>query len=516
MKVVRRKYNQSFSNKFTCEMGDLVPFLCKPVMPGSSKMGSAVVNIDFMAQLNPVFHNVYCHFYYFFVPYRLVWENFDKFRSLKNLFDNSEEHSEPYAVFNNVQPGSLADYLGVRTGVNADIKTEVLRFRAYFLIWNKWFRSQHYQEEIEILFTDGLDESTYLNTLKKINWEKDFFTSTTPSPQLGDPVNIPIGDEAPVIGNGTTLGFTTDNENCGSLWSVGNAYADFGGGAGQPIGTQASAYSDIPYNKYVGITKNKDKSGLIADLSDVSGIPIGEIEKAWAMSAFLRRLNIAGGEYKDFLNGVFGVRPRDSRLQWPEYIGGGKVPVIFTDVVQTSESGSTPQGHRTGQAFLTGSSNMFRKFFEEDGLLMGLMAVRPESAYYQGMAKEWEANKTQYDYPNPYFSDLEDVPVHKSELYVQGSDADKDIIGYQKPYQNYKTYNNEIHGEFRTTLDTYHMARKFSEAPEINGTFVTCNPTDRIWATESGEGTAHLRVRVDNLIVGKEPLFLKGKNIFKR
>lgn len=501
-------------------MGDLVPFLCKSVMPGSSKMGSAIVNIDFMAQLNPVFHNVYCHFYYFFVPYRLVWKNFADFRSLKNLFTNSDGYEEPYAVFNNVQPGSLADYLGVRTGVNKDIKTEVMRFRAYFLIWNKWFRSQHYQEEIEILMTDGLDESVYLNILKKINWEKDYFTSVTPAPQLGDPVNIPIGDEAPVLGDGNAINFVGKSGDVFSDRSLTITSGNYVGADGSPGGKVGDAEGSIvgswSNDTKLGLTTDKDRSGMIADLSEVSGIPIGEIEKAWAMSAYLRRLNIAGGEYKDFLNGVFGVRPRDSRLQWPEYIGGGKVPVIFTDVVQTSESGDTPQGHRTGQAYLTGSSNMFKKFFEEDGILMGLMSVRPESAYYQGMSKEWEAQKNQYDYPNPYFSDLEDVPVHRSELYIQGTDDDKDIIGYQKPYQNHKVYNNEIHGEFRTTLDTYHMARKFSEAPEINDTFVTCNPTDRIFATESGDGTAHLRVRVDNLIVGKEPLFLKGKNIFQR
>lgn len=505
----KSRFNLSHNNKFTCDMGELIPFFCQEVVPGDTFKGQTQMKIDFMPQIKPVMHNVDVFTYYFYVPNRILWNDWTKF--IIGGDAEADALVPPYINFNNIQESTLADYLGVPTGINNNLKISALPFRAYDFIYNEYFRHEDIQDELEFSLEGGEDTSTATNLLN-ICWEKDYFTTATKSQQYGDPVTMALAGQAPVIGDGKTLGLVGKNgQETGLYYHEGSDYHYFQpsvNAVGDPAGTENIGGLPSGTQYSFGVSQNADNSGLIADLSQVESLDISTFRLAMLLQSYYEKLNLSGHRYKEWIKSIFGENILDATLQKPEYLGGGKSPVIFSPVLQTSQSTDTsPQGNQSGYATAFHTSHSFTKHCNEHGWIIGIMALRPQSGYYQGVPKQLQ-KETRLDYLIPDFVGLSEQPIYNQELYAQGTDEDKQVFGYQERYSEYKQIENSVHGAFRTSLDFYHMDRKFSSLPTLSSNFVECSPTTRIWSVEDVEGANndHLMIVAGTQLIADRPV----------
>lgn len=496
MKLKRTKHNLSHENKLTCDMGQLIPALTEFAMPGDKWR----MNIDCVMRvaplLAPLMHNVKLYFHTFSVPYRLLlnekeWESF-----ITGGPDGNDASVLPTITFENgIEPGTLADYLGFATndpatGVSegytlTNYTVSALPFRAYALIYNEWYRNQNVQEEVPISFEMGPDTITNTTLLNR-NWRKDYFTSSLPSQQRSPEIYLPLGDSIPVVGNGMAVGFDNNSGltfndgtvSSGVLRGLGVAY-------GQSSGTQlttASIGTTLEGYTGLGVTTDPEKSGLIADSSQAQGTTLSDFRWANAIQVFAERQMRGGARLVETLMSQFGVRSSDARLQRPEYLGGGASQLVVTPVLQTSSTDTvSPQGNMSGQAFSAQRSRQFTHFFEEHCIVMTLMSIMPDTDYMQGTPRKW-LWKTRFDFPWPVFSHTSEQEVFNEEVCALATERDKDIFGFQERYAELRRLPNRVHGEFKTTLDYWTMARKFdrNNPPELNSEFVTSDPTKRI------------------------------------
>ena len=403
IKLTRPKssvFDLSHEKKLSLNMGDLVPIFMQETLPGDQFKVNIEHLIRFQPLLAPIMHrvNVYTHF--FFVPNRLVWNDWEKFITGGSDGEQSPvfprlkvELTEEYEGYFN--RGTLADYLGypssnLGTG-NFKVDLSLLPFRAYQLIYNEYYRDQNLTTPIDISRASGLfgDIETISNllTLRKRAWEKDYFTSALPWAQRGEQLNIPIAGEAPVIGTGDAYiqlmnGSTEANLTSGNLFTDGSYVQD---------STSASAmFKEV-------------QQGLKADLNNVSASSINELRQAFSIQKWLEKNARGGSRYVEQLLAHFGVHSSDARLQRPEYLGGGKTPVIISEVLQNSSSTETsPQGQMVGHGISVGNTNEFRKRFEEHGFVIGVMSILPRTSYQNGLPRVFQ----KYDKFDYFFPDL--------------------------------------------------------------------------------------------------------------
>lgn len=462
----RSKFNLSNYKLLTCDMGELIPCGMFEVLPGDTIQQSTSVLTRVSPMLAPVMHPVHIRVHHWYVPYRLLWDDWEDFITGGPTGTDASEYP---TITQNFSEGSLADYLGVPPRHPASDTVSALPFRAYQLIWNEFYRDADLETEAVIDTTSGNDTTTSL-TLKQVAWEKDYFTSSRPWEQKGPSITIPIGTSAPVDGIGiysspTILGPGVLRYTDGSDVSTQNLATE---NSGVAIATTGSGSTSRP--------------NIHADLSQASAVTVNILREALALQRFEEARARYGSRYVEYLR-YLGIRSSDARLQRPEYLGGGKQTLQFSEVVQTAE-GDDPVGHLAGHGIGALRSNKYRRFIEEHGVVLSLLSVKPKTMYAQGLSRMWN-RRVKEDFWQKELESIGQQEVLNKEVYAAHT-TPEGTFGFQDRYDEYRRSESSIAGEFRSTLlDFWHFARIFASDPALNSTFVSCIPTDRNFAVPS-------------------------------
>lgn len=491
----RTKHNLSSYKLLTCRMGELVPANLLEVLPGDSirLQSSALIRVSPL--LAPVMHPVQVRLHHWFVPARLVWTGFEDF--ITGGADGEGGAAGAYPTITagggGFTAGTLPDYLGIPPAV-ASLVVGAMPFRAYNLIYNKFYRDQD-------LTTAVTQDST---VLQNVAWEKDYFTTTRPWPQKGPDVTLPLGTTAPVE-------YVHGNAN---PWVAKDAPTGLNYSGGTSAVTAFITSGNVA-NAPATVGLQFDPVGnLQANLSGATATNVNDVRLAFALQRYQEARARYGSEYVDYLR-YLGIKPSDSRLQRPEYLGGGKQTISFSEVLQTGvDSADDGVGTMRGHGIVSLRSRGSTSFFEEHGYVLTLMSVRPRTMYTNSLNRLW-SRRTKEDY---YQRELEKVGqqiVYRREVYAQadaaGAGGDTEF-GWQDRYDDYRYVESNIAGEFRTTLNYWHMGRIFSSAPALNSAFVVSDPTLRVHAEQT---TDTLWCMVSNQVVARRMVGPGGQsNIF--
>jgi len=473
----RAKHNLSHYKLLTCNQGQLVPCGLVEVLPGDTFQHSTSLLIRTAPLDRPVMHPVHATVHHWFVPSRLLWDDWEKF--ITGGPTNTFGDPIPKLDSVTVAEGSLLDYLGVPPGVTYNINA--LPLRAYNLIFNENYRDEQLTTAVTNLTTGGLDTTTN-RTLQFRAWEKDYFTTCTPEPQLGSAVSVPINGTAPVLGiakfNGTYPSTNTTVRESDGTTSVyaSSAYIDASTSANNEFHVEQNASTGYP-------NIHTDASAANANM----GIDINDLRYSSALQLFAENRNRFGSRYTEYLR-YLGVRPSDARLQRPEYLGGGKQTIQFSEVLQTAPSYvpsddeqngvvGTLAGHGIGAM----RSRKYRRFFEEHGYVLSLLSVLPRTMYAESLSRLW-TRTSNMDFYQKELQSVGQQEVYNSE--VDGTHTSPTgRFGWNNRYDEYRRVESTVAGSFRSTDDNWHMGRVFSSDPALNSTFVTANPTNRIYSS---------------------------------
>lgn len=507
----RNLFDLSHEVKLTCNMGNLVPIMCEEVLPGDIFRVSSDIVVRMAPMLAPIMHNINIYTHFFFVPNRIIFDDWESF--ITGGEDGQDATVAPTITTPAVSgfgTSTLADYLGVPTGV-AGLAVSALPFRAYAQIYNDYYRDENLQQEVALSKAAGVDVTTNTNLLKRA-WQRDFFTSALPFQQRGPEVTLPLGSTAPVVGNGMAVGFTDGTNLAGTTVNGYGAHelSVYRGDYGKEVGTTSVGAPSLVNNKVCGVTTDPTKSGLVADLSRAIAPDVNDLRYAFQVQRFLEKSARGGARYIESILANFGVKSSDARLQRAEYLGGGKSPMVISDVLQTSadDNQPTPLATMAGHGFSAQRSHQFKKFFEEHGWVIGIMSIMPRTTYQQGLAKKWTRN-SRYAYYWPVFAHLGEQAIHNREIYAQGTNDDDGVFGYQPRYQEYRKHYSEVHGDFRSSLDFWHLGRVFNSLPALNSDFIECNPSQRIFAVTDAN-TDHLWIDIFHHVKAVRPIPKRG------
>lgn len=473
----RSVFDLSYEKKLTCDMAQLIPVLCDEMVPGDFfQIGNQAV-VRFQPLVAPILHEINMYVHYFFVPYRILWDDWEDFISggIDGQFSDPVPEWEP----TDTTVGSLWDYLGFPTGVDPD-GAYPLDFprRAYNLVYNEYYRDETLQTEVV------LTNETILNR----SWEKDYFTSSLPWQQRGTAPALPISGTTNAVWPSSA--FTAAGPSASFGFHNTNVDADgYVGGSAQAVANAVAFF----------------RSNSI-DLSTATTFDIADLRLAFQIQKWMERNARAGARYTEFLRSHFGVSPRDERLQRPEYIGGSKAPCIISEVLQTSSTDATSaQGNLAGHGITVSDAYCGKYHAKEFGLIIGIMSVMPRSAYSQGIDRQW-LRKTKYDFYFPEFANLSEQAITNAEICATGvSSHNVDIFGYQGRYDEMRTKNSMIVGQMRSTFDYWHLGRQFDvgSPPVLNVDFIECVPRKDIFAVPSEPG---LIINFGNVIKAFRPL----------
>lgn len=476
--VGRSQFDLSHGHKTTIDADYIYPITWMEVLPGDT----FTVNGQFFARMttpiHPLMDNLHMDTFYFYVPYRILWTNWEKFLGAQDDPGDSIDFTIPRVGVPGGGAGyvedTIYDYMGLPPGVDIDpllVRLSALPFRAYNLIWNDWFRDENLQDSVTESYDDGADASGDYALLKR-GKRHDYFTSCLPWPQKGDTaVSLPLGTSAPVDSTGVAFNWTDGS-------TTNNLYAPDGADVQRSAG---SAWSTANL-QWGAIT------GLQADLSSATAATINALRLAVTTQQFLERDARGGTRINEIILSHFGVTVPDYRVQRPEYLGGSTTLIDVNTVAQTSQTATTPQG--TLAAFVTGSerNSGFHKSFTEHGLIMCLVNVRADLTYQQGVNKSF-LRQTRYDLFWPEFQNIGEQVVQQVELEATGTATDDDVFGYQERYAEYRFQPSRISSAFRSghssTLHAWHLSENLS-APALDSTFIPSNtPMDRVLAIAS-------------------------------
>lgn len=473
--IPRSNFRIETAHKTTFNAGDLIPIYVDEVLPGDHFRLKMTAYARMATPIYPIMDNLHMETFFFFVPCRLVWDNWEKFMGEQTNPGDSISFIVPQVA---VSPGfgvtgSIFDYMGLPTAGQGTANTSpyninVLPFRAYNLIWNEWFRDENLQNSETVFTNNGPDSLNY--KLLKRGKRKDYFTSALPFVQKGNPVSFGLTGIVPV-----------QTTNVAPVWSH--------GGTGT---NNTQVYINTDRSLAFGNTGTLGTSqqmrfgsttGLQVDLATATATTVNALRNSFQVQRLLERDARAGSRYSEHLRGHWGVTPPDARLQRPEYLGGGHTMVNVHSIAQQSGTGTTgtttPLGQLGGIATAISSNNGFSQSFVEHGYIIGLVNVRADLTYQQGIRKLW-SRSTRYDFYFPVFAMLGEQPILNKEIYFQGTAADDAVFGYQERWAEYRYHPTRISGLFKSyaagTIDGWHLAQRFTSLPTLNNTFIEDNP----------------------------------------
>lgn len=508
-RIARSRHNLSHQVKASFNAGTLTPLLCELASPGSTWFCPNLEEfIRSMPMIAPVMDRMDVKVDAFFTPLRLIWDDFEDYITLGPTGEfnvdkptlqfaapsniPSESYAEILKVFGT---GGLADYLNFPTLAPAVVPIaglqqtgiDALPFRTYQLLYNEYYRNENLEDEIPIDRSSGSltlalnsgTETDFTNfTLRYRGWRKDYFTSALPSPQKGPAVRMPGGiDDVTISPDGSLELITASSPQPSSnkvKWLGSTA-----GDAQNTLGLTGSAHSndqEVIYQKGLKIE------------AETTAATIEELRYAETLQEFYEANARGGSRYKEYLMNIWHTKSKDSRLDRPERIGGFRGPVTISDVDQTSESNISPQATPAGKGLSSGSSRLFKYKTSEWGIFMVILSLQPKTSYFQGF-RRWNLYNDVFDWPNPFFANLGEQEIINKEIYFDPLDSDgknDDTFGYTPRFAEAKFIPDSVHGEFRTSLDYWHLARKFSSRPNLNKAFVHVDPAeiDRIFPSQ--------------------------------
>ena len=525
--ITRSRFKRRQEVKLTLNAGQLIPFYVDEVLPGDTFSVDQAAIIRMTTPIFPVMDNCYMDIYYFFTPNRILWKNWKRFMGENDNgpWAQTQEYTIPQIKVQASNSGhslplegSLMDYMGIPTKVCKDQNTEfevnALPFRAYAMIWQEWFRDQNVDnpainsiDDATVTYADGNDTKKLETVLQEayrggrplpVNKFHDYFTSALPTPQkAGQPVSIPLTGSAPLGMYNPTTGKVTINSaemkniaKDAGLLSTGSTFnaADWDVGDG-PVANKGLAVGKNVLQTYTGIT-------LGADLSMVDATTINQLRQAFQVQKYYEQLARGGSRYREMIYSLFHTKISDKTVQIPEYLGGTRISINMSQVIQTSgTTADSPQGNTAAVSVTPYNGHMFTKSFEEHGFVIGVCCIRHDHTYQQGLERMW-SRKTNLDFYYPVFANLGEQAILKKELYLTGTSADEQAFGYQEAWAEYRMKPNRISGKFRSnaegTLDSWHYGDKYTETPNLS----------QAWMKE-GDSEIQRTLAVDN-----EPQFI--------
>lgn len=491
----RSKFSLSHYRLFSGRMGYMMPIGITECLPGDTFQQATSVFLRCSPLVTPVMHPVHVTVHHWFIPTRLLWDKWEDF--ITGGPDGMDASIMPtikapgeggFAV------GSLADYMAIPSGI-PNLEVCALPFRAYALLYNECYRDQDLEQELPLSLESGLDSTTN-TTLQRCDWARDYFTTARPWPQKGPAVSVPVN--LTTAGEPTITATTTISGDGKPTFTT----SDLGGYNKQPAGVlRPTDYNTdgavlVDFNNPGRLALQWLNPGLTAKTAvnfqsgnpELGSVDINQLREAFALQRFEEHRALYGSRYVEYLR-YLGVKSSDARLQRPEYLGGSRQTIQFSEVLQTAPGGEDPVGALKGHGIGAMRTNRYRRFFEEHGYVLTVMMVRPISVYMQGLSRMWN-RRVKEDYYQRELQHIGQQEVLTKELYAgneQGPTADDVVFGYQNRYDEYRWHESYVSGEFRNILNSWHMARDFANEPTLNADFINAVPTTRIFAAQQND-----------------------------
>lgn len=499
--ITRSRFKRRQDVKLTINAGQLIPFYVDEVLPGDTFSIDQAAIIRMTTPIFPVMDNCYMDIYYFFAPNRILWKNWKRFMGENDTgpWVQTQEYTIPQIEVKESSgaaqgvktpfEGSIMDYMGIPTKVvkSADTRFSVnaLPFRAYAMIWQEWFRDQNVDnpainsiDDATTYYTDnpekGVDgKATDINFILQnaytggrplpVNKFHDYFTSALPSPQkVGEPVTIPLSGKAPVYG----YEYNSDTKTPGKL--------NFVSQLGQNSTIENTDYGTLNINAYRidDGTYAYESMDLFTDMSKVNATTINQLRQAFQVQKYYEQLARGGSRYREMIYSLFHTKISDKTVQIPEYLGGTRITINMSQVIQTSgTTPESPQGNTAAVSVTPYNGSMFTKSFEEHGYVIGVCCIRHDHTYQQGLERMW-SRKTNLDFYYPVFANLGEQAILKKEIYLSGTETDEQAFGYQEAWAEYRMKPNRISGKFRSnadgTLDSWHYGDNYTKVPNLS------------------------------------------------
>lgn len=512
VKMTKPKYSTfdlSHQKKMSLTMGKLVPTFVSETVPGDVFKIRTSQLLRMAPMLAPIMHQVTVYQHFFFVPNRLIYQNWESF--ITGGEDGYDDSVPPTISVETISEGSVADYMGLpNSGVG---QVSALPFAAYGLIYNEYYRDENLIDPGDFYLPDGpqsVGTAVYklaVNKPKNRAWQHDYFTSALPWTQKGPEATIPLGTSAPILDaglNGAPYGdIIVRRQSDGATQTV-NVQSN---GAGR-LNSSLSGGSGT--NLFLDLSESH-----VADLSSATAATINELRSAFRLQEWLEKNARGGSRYTESILSHFGVRSSDARLQRPEFLGGGSVPIQVSEVLQTAPgaTGQTPLAEMSGHGISVGQNASVKYYCEEHGFIIGILSVMPKTAYQQGVHKMF-LRQDRFDYFWPEFAHLGEQAIENREVYGLHSDPDG-AFGYIPRYSEYKYMNDTVHGALRSTLNFWHLGRIFSSEPSLNAEFIECDSVaeglTRIFAVPDDE---QLYAIINNQVLATRPMPYYGTPTF--